>query len=390
MTGVLAAALGALLLSAPGPELAPPHVAATGPLRLELPLLDAPYNTTHGGRAPSMAQAGALARDLHAATNWAIDLAVAAGCGEEGRGCSPARRWALEWSASLLANLVELRLPLLAIWSHEEWHRAVLGQHGIDSRNDIYDLRLDGSSIYVSHVTDDDLVRLKRDHPADLVRLSASGMEADVELARAIEADDFLDRTDWRRDVVTLLLLRGNVVRYMWTCDSSFADRTTDSDSAREPDPATRDVVGYDCTAWAYDVQRPDEPYEARGPHPTGVGIDRYRKTTQLTSAERALLVHAKWLSLLNLVDPAMFGVGWPAPFAPEGWRMTAGLAYQMTSSGQALTLDLYARGADARWRGAVRLFLSGHLWLPGLEVARVRVGRAVGSARFEVTPVIT
>ncbi len=389
MSRILAAAAGALLVAAPVTGRAAPQLAATGPLRLELPLFDVPYGTAHGYRAPSFAQAGAIARDLHTATSWAIDLAFERGC--EGRGCgsSPARRWALELSTILLANALEWRLPFFAVWSHEEYHRAILGQYGVDSRNDVYDVRADLSSINVSHVTDAQLVALKRDHPADMVRLSASGMEGDIEVARAIDADVFLDRTDWRRDLVTLVALRGSVIRYMWFCDSRTATDATNRDDAREPDPAKRDVVGYDCDAWAYDLQRPDEPYEARGPHPTGVGIDRYRRPTDLTPTERELLVEAKWLSLLNLVDPAMLGLRWGVPFAPHDWRMTGGLAYQMTSFGQAVTLDLYARDTVASWRAAARLYLSDHLWLPGIELARVRLARTIGGARFEVTPTV-
>ena len=188
---------------------------------------------------------------------------------------------------------------------------------------------------------------------------------------------------------MTVAIQRGRVIRYMWYCDTSAATADTNAENLQEPDPLKRDVVGYDCDAWAYDVQRPDEPYEARGPHPTGVGIDRYRRPTDLTPHERELLVQAKWLSLLNLVDPAMFGVRWGVPGAPPGWRMTGGFAYQLTSFGQAVTLDLYARGGDARWRAALRLYLSGHLALPGLELERVRLARTVGGARLEVTPTL-
>jgi hypothetical protein len=317
MPRALAAALGALLAAAPVRGLADP-IAATGPLRLELPLLDVPYNTAHGYRAPSMAQSGAIARDFHTATSWAIDLGIAAGC--EGRACgrSAAGRWTLELLAQLVADVFLVQLPLYTGWGHEEYHRVVLGQYGIDSHDDIDDLRFTTSSVYVSHVKDDDLVRLKRDHPADMARLSAAGMEGDVELTRAIQADVFFDGVDWRRDFLTLFLVRANVVRYMWACDSGMATSAIDMHNSQEPDPATRDAVGYDCLAWAYDVQRPDEPYEARGPHPTGVGLDRYVKPGDLTPEERDLLVDAKWLSIANLVDPAMFGMRWGVPFAPR------------------------------------------------------------------------
>ena len=382
MSGALAAVLVALVAAAP-------PIAATGPLRLELPLVDAPYGTAHGWRAPSMAQAAAVSRDLHTATDWAIDLGVAGAC--EGRACgrSPARRWTLETVSILAADALVMQLPAYAVWGHEEYHRAVLGQYGIDSRDDIYGHGIGLSSIYVSHVTDDELAALKRDHPADMVRLSAAGMGGDIELTRAVQADGCFDGVDGRRDVATLALTRARVVRYMWLCDSREATETTNADDAREPDPATRDIVGLDCDAWAYDVQRPDEPYAARGPHPTGVGIDRDRTPEDLTPKERGLLTQARWLSLLNLVDPAMLGVAWPVPLAPEGWRMTAGLAHQLTSFGQAITLDLYGRGEAARWRAALRLYLSGHLALPGLELEPVRLARTVGGARLEATPTV-
>ncbi len=387
MNRALVAVLGALLGAAPAPGFAAAPIAATGPLRLELPGVDAPYDTSYGPRAPSMAQASAVARDLHTATDWAIDLGFEGACEDRACASSAAKRWTLEEVAILAANALVLQLPLFAVWSHEEYHRAVLGQYGIDSRDDIWGRGLATSSIYVSHVTDEQLAALKRDHPADMVRLSAAGMEGDIELTRASQADVFFDGVDWRRDVVTLALTRARVIRYMWLCDSRSATETTNADDAREPDPATRDIVGFDCDAWAYDLQRPDEPYAARGTHPTGVGIDRARTPEDMTARERQLLSQAKWLSTLNLVDPAMFGVQWGVPLAPDDWRMTAGLAAQMTSSGQAVTLDLYARGSGASWRAAVRLYLSSHLWLPGLELERVRFARTVGGTRLEVTP---
>jgi hypothetical protein len=60
-------------------------------------------------------------------------------------------------------------------WLHEEWHRAVLSHCGIASYNDTYKFRLFGGVVNVSHVRDEDLERLKREHPAEFVRLAAAG-----------------------------------------------------------------------------------------------------------------------------------------------------------------------------------------------------------------------
>jgi hypothetical protein len=102
------------------------------------------------------------------------------------------------------------------------------------------------------------------------------------------------------RDLVTVAWIRASVVRYMWVCDSSGATTTTNSDNLNEPDPLKRDIVGFDCDAWAYDLQRPDEPYEARGPHPTGVGIDR---ETQERVFDEGVVVPIPTLPAVSMVS---------------------------------------------------------------------------------------
>ncbi len=51
-------------------------------------------------------------------------------------------------------------LPPFYPWHHEEWHRAVMSQYDIGSYNDIYNIPYGESVVAVSHVEDDDLVRL--------------------------------------------------------------------------------------------------------------------------------------------------------------------------------------------------------------------------------------
>ncbi len=360
----------------------PRPLANTGPLRLDLPVLDLPFNVSSAYWAPSPSQALALARDFSTGADWAVDL------GFQGlAGGDPARRsWTAEWLVLAGVALVTLELPFFSAWSHEEMHRSVLARRGIGSRNGVWDLHLFSESISVYGVADGDLARLKAEHPAEMARLAAAGMEGDIELARSVAADNFFDRRDWRVDVTMLLLLRVSVVAYMFTCDSAEGDRFTDEANAREPDPLERDIVGLDCTSWAYDLQRPDEPYAARGPHPSGVGVNRYRKRTDLTSGERPLLSQAAWLSLLDLADLSIWPVSFPVPWDPEGGRFTFGLAQEMASFGQALILDLYWRLRTASVRTTARVYLSEYLALPGLEVEWVRLPLPLGPARLDLT----
>ena len=83
----------------------------------------------------------------------------------------------------------------------------------------------------------------------------------------------------------------------------------TDEMNADERTVKVRDFVGHDFTSWVYDLHRPDEPYAARGAHPSGVGYDRYRGPDDLTAGEKRYLDHMGRLQLLNFLDPNL--VGW-------------------------------------------------------------------------------
>jgi hypothetical protein len=47
----------------------------------------------------------------------------------------------------------------------------------------------------------------------------------------------------------------------------------------------------------------------ARGTHPSGVGIDRYVKYSDLTGEEQDFLKKQAYLSLLNFIDPQIISI---------------------------------------------------------------------------------
>jgi hypothetical protein len=88
-------------------------------------------------------------------------------------------------------------------------------------------------------------------------------------------------------------------------------DRNTDEANQKEgANLQVRDVTGHDFTAWAYDLHRSDEPYAARGVHPSGVGVDRDIKRADLTSEESKYLKRQGRLQLVNLLAPFLFNAG--------------------------------------------------------------------------------
>jgi hypothetical protein len=248
-----------------------------------------------------------------------------------------------------------------------------MSNRGISSYNGVYSADPDASLISVSHMTDDDLVRLKRDHPADHVRLSAAGMEGEHELAFNMEQDTFFHQNhDYR--TMAQWYLHTSPTSYLWTCAGKGADKSTDEQNEADgKDVAKRDFTGLDCDAWAYDLHRRDEPYEARGAHPSGVGIDRYRRFSDLAPEEQRYLVRVRNLSLLNFVDPFLVGAG--QGFETDGWfgegraAWTMNLRHLLTSFGTDGSVNLFYRSAAVHALTSVHVYRNQDRSFPGLEL---------------------
>src|SRR6266480_212450 len=135
---------------------------------LDVPIIDLPYNAAHGSRGPSMQQSLGLTAAFYDLSHLGIDKMF----GDH-------RILSKTTIAFFDVATMTLPFPLTDIWLHEEWHRAVMGNRGIDSFNDVYRFKIGGDAIAVSHVRDEDLIRLKRDHPSEIVRLDEAGIEGE-------------------------------------------------------------------------------------------------------------------------------------------------------------------------------------------------------------------
>jgi hypothetical protein len=101
-----------------------------------------------------------------------------------------------------------------------------------------------------------------------------------------------------------------NSIFYVKTCsDPKEADAITDEANTSEAEVDKRDYTGLDFLAWTYDLFRPEEPYDFRGMHPSGTGIDRYINTTDLTGEEMDYLKRQGNLQWLNILSPMMIGI---------------------------------------------------------------------------------
>lgn len=263
--------------------------------------------------------------------------------------------------------------PLSSGWVHEEWHRSVLTRRRIGSFNDMNTFPFGQSVIAVSQVDDQDLVNLKRDHPAEQVRLSAAGMESQIQQNLSLQENLFFKKS--RSEDRPLYWLNAvGVIGYMSTCASTESDRTTDDENRDDgADIPRRDFTGLDCNAWVYDLFRPDEPYTARGVHPSGVGIDRYIRFSDLNEKEQNFLKLQARYSLLNLADP--FLIGWNefhTEIKGRPVRWNAKLNHMLTSFGATidahLFLDLEGDQYLVTWHNG----MTDTRYMPGLSVKQV------------------
>jgi hypothetical protein len=341
--------------------------------RIDLPLADAPYNLRFGGRGPSMQQSLAVTAGVYDAAHLGIERAFG-------------RRRVLGRTAIAAFDFFGSALPFADAWLHEEWHRAVLGNRGVGSFNDVYRLNLAAATISVSRARDEELARLKREHPAEFVRLKAAGIEGQYALVTRLQREQFFrGARGWH----TALYWTTALNSVLYVADTADTDAETLRANAREGTVAERDISGHDFTAWVRDLFRPGEAWEARGVHPSGVGVDRYVKTTDLTAEERRYLHRQGRLAFLNFLDPNLVGVHGVTLGRPGGTPLRANLAVRhlLTSFGHTVDANVFLK------RGRANLFVVAHAYanrdrtFPGVDAELVDAPVTVGGRAFDLSP---
>lgn len=346
--------------------------SSTAP-RLDLLLLDAPFNS-HG--YPSMQQSLRLSTSFYQGGHFIIEDTM--------------RQQSANIRLATIAgfDLLSLWLPPGSGWMHEEWHRAILTRRDIDSDDEIYKLKF-SEVTKVSGVRDEDLIYLKTNFPAEMVRLHSAGLEAQTELNRALEHDQFFGFSN-SFDTIIVWLNTVNTIGYFHSCTGSRADQLTNETLAKEDASIlARDFAGLDCTAWVYDLHRPSEPYAARGIHPSGVGIDRYIKYSNLNDTERTYLDRQRTLSWLNLADPFIYGYrDFPGrnPLSGVPLRWNAALRYLPAPFGYAVDLDIYIdQSSNYRYFTLHNYYANGN-YFPGIKLRLPRQNIHFGDKTYSST----
>lgn len=276
-----------------------------------------------------------------------------------------------KYSAALLDIFSYLPIPLTSGWMHEEFHRAVLAKHGGNSYNEMNDFPITKALINVMDVKDEDLIRLKRESPQDMVRMSEAGIEGEYLMANNINKTSFFYNA--KSISYTPLFIALNSSFYVLMCSTISADKMTDeANSAEGSNIAKRDLLGLDFISYTYDLFRPNEPYENRGIHPSGVGLNRYIKRSQLTAEESLYLKQQGLLQLINFINPISFMLNsFTLKKNENGDNMRANLYFNhwLTSFGYDISTTGLLHYNTHNYVFTLHNYVNHANWMPGIEL---------------------
>jgi len=345
------------------------------PLRIDLPLLDMPFqqDATRSGElfdSYSMQQALAVTQNLHR-VNYHFNNKLWHGFIHPD---TKRKRIYNRIAANVTSGLVDYVFTYYGVvlspqWMHEEFHRVGLTIRSISSYNETYN-RFNGgfANGSVSQVKDEDLIRLKKEAPGELVRSFAAGIESEFLLLRGLQKDNFFSGSKHANIALNILLTK-HAIDYVNQFKRSDYNASIDSMNAHGLAVADRDFVGWDFTPWVYDLHRPDEPYEARGAHPSGVGLDRAIKTTALTDEEYRYLEKMGRMQYLNFLSPFMIGIN-RIPLN-EYTALNVAMRHYLNSFGYDLTADFFIDHREKQYLISLHGYRNKHRLLPGIEVER-------------------
>lgn len=268
------------------------------------------------------------------------------------------------------AELLSSYIPLGDAWLHEEFHRSVLTNNFVSSYDQVNDFPFFRELISVNRVTDDDLIRFKLNNPQDFVRLSAAGIEGEYLLTHKLESQNFFYNQKQPYFTFTLMWTI-NSFYYVWFCHTDKAEVSTNEVNVEDgADMAIRDFTGLDFLAWTYDLYNPYEPYENRGIHPSGVGIDRYIVPSDLSAEQLKYLKKQGYLQMINFLSPMLIGINRiPMMFRGDDAYFNFAARHLLTSFGDDISFYFFFQQDKLNLISGLHLYQNQEMNLPGIEL---------------------
>jgi len=364
-------------------------------LKLDLPLFDVPYqidamNTVGYGffssyANPSMAQSLAVTTNIYSSFHFGMkalfdrwDLNVRIGKGD--------LKTLLFNIGLVFGDLLLFYVPGGEGWVHEEFHRAVMTRHRVNSFNDMNTFPFGRELISVNSITDEDLIRFKAESSADFVRMHAAGMEGDLVLLDHLRHNSFFYDQQLSFYYLDLMVTLNSHMYVIASGDPRQVDSSVDDMNKKETTVLSRDFTGFDMAGWVYDLFRPNEPYSARGVHPSGIGINRYRKTTDLTDEELSYFHAQRYWFIFNYISPMLFNVNRIAIGDTDFYGNFA-FRHFLTSFGTDTLLKVFLKKDIYNVAFVFHNYRNYEHWFPAIEVELVDFPLSLGSLNLYLSP---
>jgi hypothetical protein len=344
-------------------------------LKLDLPLFYFPYqieamNTVGHGffssyANPSMGQSLAMTTNLFSAFHFGLKYFY------DNSSLNEILKVCIYIFGTILGDFFLTYLPGGDGWLHEEYHRAVMTRYRINSFNGMNLFPIGAELISVSNIKDEDLIRLKEESPADMVRLHAAGIEGEYHLINTLQRNNFFYNQGFFNEYFYLMSTLNSHLYILASSTYDHVDVETRKMNEIENTIPIRDFTGYDMTAWVYDLFRPDEPYTARGPHPSGVGINRYRTTEDLTEEELIYLKGQFYWHFVNYLSPMLFGIR-SIPLGDRGLTGNFAIRHLLTSFGTDVSAQVFLKYEPFNMAFTYHNYLNYQNYFPAIEAELV------------------
>jgi hypothetical protein len=370
-------------------------------LVFEIPVFDLSYQfdaakTVNNGNAsfgsffkgyanPGMHQSLNLSTDLYTGLHYGIDKLFKSENNIK-RKEKPFVKRLLHYLTFCTADYLAMYAPGFNGWLHEEYHRSVMTRFHVNSFDNMNKFPIGALTTNVSHVIDADLIRFKKESPFDFNRMHVAGIEGEYLLIDQLQRNNFYYNQHLFHELI-YLLSTVNSIQYVQICSiPKQADVMTDGLNAKEKDIRVRDFTGLDFTGWAYDLFKPDEPYTGRGVHPLGNGIDRYIKTTDLTSEELSYLKKQGKLQWLNVISPMMIGIQ-IIKMTKNGLYGNFAVRNFLTSFGNDISCNFYLKNHNDNLFFAYHSSQNYQRSFPAIEAQLIDYKKAIGSYSLYFSP---
>jgi hypothetical protein len=283
-------------------------------------------------------------------------------------------------------DLLAMNAPGFSGWTHEEYHRAVMTRNQVNSFDDMNKFPIGSETVSVSHVSDEALIRFKRERPSDFTRMHVAGIEGEYLLVEKLQRNNFYYHQNLLHEF-TCLFSTLNSIMYVQMCAiPDQADPMTDGFNTNEKTISGRDFTGLDFTGWAYDLFKPGEPYTERGIHPLGNSIDRYIKTTDLTSQELSYLKKQGYLQWLNCLSPMLFGFR-TIRLSKNGLYGNMAIRNFLTSFGNDISCNIYLKNHDYNFFAAYHHAQNYEHAFPAIELQLIDYEKNLGTSTLLLSP---